>query len=173
MKENKSLTVQYCQAAEVIKTAILQGQYEVLKGENRIQLAVYYGIGKYVSLNSRKGKWGTGALAVISGHLRKILPGLRGFSADSLKKMRLFYEAWTILEYNSSVADENNSVITITELDSENKSGQEIAEATGIDIYHTMIIPNTPDFPAAEFLSVPFTHHSRILSKTKNLQERY
>ena len=47
----------YTEAAETIKTAILQGQYEALKGENRIQLAVYYSIGKYVSQNSRKGKW--------------------------------------------------------------------------------------------------------------------
>ena len=36
-----------------------------------------------------------------------------------------------------------------------------------------MAIPNTADFPATEFLAVPFTHHSRILSKTKDLQERY
>ena len=42
-----------------------------------------------------------------------------------------------------------------------------------IDIYHTMIIPNKMDFPAAEFLAVPFTHHSRILSKAKTIEERY
>ena len=148
----------YTQAAEAIKTAILQGQYEALKGENRIQLAVYYSIGKYVSQNSRKGKWGTGALASISNHLRKILPGLRGFSAESLKKMRLFYEAWDMLD--NSLYKSDNSVIAITE------TGQ-------IDIYHAMSIPNTADFPAIEFLAVPFTHHSRIINKVKELQERY
>lgn len=42
-----------------------------------------------------------------------------------------------------------------------------------IDIYHAMVIPNTADFPATEFLAVPFTHHSRILNKTKTLPERY
>ena len=35
---------------------------------------------------------GTGVLSAISAHFRKILPGLRGFSAESLEKMRLFYE---------------------------------------------------------------------------------
>lgn len=173
MKENKLTITQYNHAAEVIKTAILQGQYEALKDENRIQLAVYFCIGKYVCENSRSGKWGTGALTTISNRLRKILPGLRGSSAENLKKMRLFYEAWTMLDNTSSVSDENNSVITITELSNASESVIENTEMQEIDIYHTMIIPNTLDFPAAEFLAVPFTHHSRILSKAKTIEERY
>ena len=173
MKENKLTITQYNHAAEVIKTAILQGQYEALKDENRIQLAVYFCIGKYVCENSRSGKWGTGALTTISNRLRKILPGLRGFSAENLKKMRLFYEAWTMLDNTSSVSDENNSVIAITELSNASESVIENTEMQEIDIYHTMIIPNTLDFPAVEFLAVPFTHHSRILSKAKTIEERY
>lgn len=171
--EQNQISMPYNHAAEVIKVAILQGQYEALKGENRIQLAVYFSIGRYVSQNSRKDKWGTGALTAISEHLRKILPGLRGFSAESLKKMRLFYEGWTILENGSSVSGDDNSVIAITELEHKTKSVIEITETDEIDIYHAMVIPNTADFPATEFLAVPFTHHSRILSKTKTLPERY
>nr|WP_288566732.1 hypothetical protein [uncultured Treponema sp.] len=34
----------------------------------------------------------------MSSQLRKELPGLRGFSATSLKKMRLFYENWSFLD---------------------------------------------------------------------------
>lgn len=167
MEENKSTIVQYNRAAEVIKTAILQGQYEALKNENRIQLAVYFSIGKYVSENSRSGKWGTGALAAISSRLKKILPGLRGFSAENLKKMRLFYEAWTMLDNVSLSPDNDNSVIAITELNHVPTPVIDVPETQGIDIYHTMSIPNTVDFPAIEFLAVPCTHHSRILSKAK------
>ena len=94
----------YKNAVETIKTEILQGQYEAAKGVNRIQLAVYFAIGKYISLHTRKGVWGTGALEAISKQLRKELLGLRGFSATQLKEMRLFYEAWMILDPNSSVA---------------------------------------------------------------------
>ena len=101
------------QAVAVIKEAILQGQYEAAKGVNRIQLAVYYAIGKYVSQHSRKGVWGTGALETISSQLRHELPGLRGYSATNLKKMRLFYENWIMLDANSSVAtDELESAIS-------------------------------------------------------------
>lgn len=75
MKENKSLTVQYNQAAEIIKTAILQSQYEAVQGVNRVQLALYYGIGKFLSAKTRKGVWGTGALQAISERLPKDLFG--------------------------------------------------------------------------------------------------
>ena len=57
-------------------------------------LAQYYGVGKYVSDNTRKGVWGTGAIETISEQLRRELPGLRGFSPTSIKKMRQFYEQW-------------------------------------------------------------------------------
>ncbi len=179
MKQNQIESTTYNQAADVIKTAILQGQYEALKDENRVQLAVYFGVGKYVSINSRKGgTWGTGALEAISERLRKILPGLRGFSVESLKKMRQFYEQWSMLD-NSTITNvdktNNNSVIAITELEDEPKSVVTIADSAEdeIDIYHGMVIPNNQDFPASEFLTVPFTHHSRILGKVKTLQERY
>lgn len=173
IQEHNNIPAIYTEAAETIKAAILQGQYEALKGENRIQLAVYFSIGKYVSQNSRKGKWGTGALDSISKYLRKTLPGLRGFSAESLKKMRLFYEAWVMLDNDTCTSADTNSVIAITELEHEADPVIEITETAAIDIYHAMTIPNTADFPATEFLAVPFTHHSRILSKAKDLQERY
>lgn len=70
MEQNNNIAL-YETAAETIKTAILQGQYEALKGENRVQLAVYFGIGKYISANSRSRRWGTGALVIISERLRK------------------------------------------------------------------------------------------------------
>ena len=78
------------QAVADIKDAILQGQYEAAKEVNRIQLAVYYGIGKYISQHTRKNVWGTGALEAISNQLRRELPGLRGYSATQMKEMRLF-----------------------------------------------------------------------------------
>ena len=116
MKELEKNNEKLRQAVADIKAAILQGQYEACKGTNRIQLAVYYAIGKYVSQHSRKGVWGTGALETISSQLRRELLGLRGYSATNLKKMRLFYENWIMLDANSSVAtDELESAIAIAD----------------------------------------------------------
>lgn len=84
----------YNEAVRVIKEAILQSQYQAASIVNKAQLSLYYGIGKYVSENSRNGYWGKGAIETISKQLQKDLPGLRGFSAANIKFMRQFYETW-------------------------------------------------------------------------------
>ncbi|MCQ2168977.1 MAG: hypothetical protein MJY51_00985, partial [Bacteroidales bacterium] len=49
--------------------------------------SLYFGIGLYVSAHSRGGYWGTGAIDAICEQLQKELPGLRGFSPESVRKM--------------------------------------------------------------------------------------
>ena len=148
--------VSYDNAVKTIKTAILQGQYEAAKDVNRVQLVLYFAIGKYLSQHTRNRSWGEGALAAISEQLRKELPGLRGFSETQMKDMRRFYEAWEILDINSTVA-------TVELLTTDNE----------IDIFHTMQVSNVAEFPVEDFFKVPFTHHSTIIGGTKDVQERY
>ena len=88
----------YDEAVQSIKTAILQSQYDAAQSVNEKQLMLYYGIGKYISINSRKGFWGKGAIDTISEQLEKELPGLKGFSARNLRYMRTFYEEWICLD---------------------------------------------------------------------------
>lgn len=84
----------YVQATKAIKDAILSSRYRAASYVNKEQLSLYYGIGRYVSENSREGFWGKGAIETISQQLQKELPGLRGFSAANIKFMRQFYETW-------------------------------------------------------------------------------
>ena len=87
--------IKYKNAVSTIKQVILQSQYRAAKLVTGEQLSLYFGIGSYVSANSREGTWGTGAIERISEQLRRELPGLRGFSATSIKKIRIFYEFWS------------------------------------------------------------------------------
>ena len=188
MEENKDIkmTQELRQAVADIKVAILQGQYEACKGVNRIQLAVYFGIGKYVSQHSRKGTWGTGALEAISNQLRRELPGLRGYSATSLRNMRKFYENWIMLDGNSASA---LAELQSTDNQRDIKSASTLAknsttaiadissvatdERNAIDIYHTIQAPVTEHFPIEDFFRVPFTHHIRIIEGTKEIAAQY
>ena len=90
--------------ANITQKAILQSQARAVKGVNQEQLALYYGVGRYISENTRNQKWGSGALKSISERLRHELPGLRGFSETNLKNMRLFYGAWNVIEPKSPIA---------------------------------------------------------------------
>ncbi len=156
-------------AVEAIKTAILQSQYQAAKETTRVQLILYYGIGRYLSSKKGKKTWGTSVLETISSQLRKELPGLRGFSATSLKKMRLFYENWSFLE------DSNSSVMTNELPDTRTNSSDASDELTAIIPISDFKLSgiNLADFPVEDFFKVPFSHHITIFSKVKNLQERY
>ena len=99
-KTNLMAISNYMTATEQIKEAILSSQYKAAKQVNAVQLSLYYGVGRYVSQNTRKGVWGTGAIKAISEQLHKELPGLRGFSPSAIKNMRAFYEAWQELDTN-------------------------------------------------------------------------
>lgn len=102
----------YRQAVELIKTAILQSQYDAARSVNEKQLMLYFGIGKYISLNSRNGFWGKGAIDAISEQLSKELPGLKGFSSRNLRYMRVFFEEWSELDIDSKTAQiEQNSYL--------------------------------------------------------------
>ena len=102
MKEK--LSPQYNDAVRQIKTAILQSQAKALASVNQEQLALYYGIGRYISQNSRSGFWGKDAIETISRQLSTEMPGLRGFPPRNLRNMRMFYEQWQYLNSNLAVA---------------------------------------------------------------------
>ena len=159
MSERNMLTADLKQAVKIIKTAILQSQYRAAKSVNREQLSLYFSIGKFVSENSREGKWGTSVIENISQVLQKELPGLRGFSASSIKNMRQFYEQWSVLTIRQPTAGELQSseeehLINTTQL---------------LDINRQ---PLAGDLDLLDFFELGFTHHIEILSKTKTLDER-
>lgn len=164
-------------AVRVIKDAILQSQQRALKAVNQEQLALYYGIGRFVSANTRTKNWGKGFIEALSEQLRKELPGLRGFSATNLRNMRLFFEEWHILETDiSSVqtdeivgTNSNSSVPTDKLLLSQTENKKSVAESEEIRSLERINISN---FPTIAFLSISFTHHTAILANVKSLEQR-
>ena len=171
--------INYKSAVNVIKTAILQSQARAAKAVNQEQLALYFGIGRYVSANTRKKNWGKGAIEAISSQLRAELPGLRGFSATSMRNMRTFYEEWRLLESNSSVTTDEiqllsskSSVVTDEFTEINNNSSVPTDEFEEDREIRQLQLANMPDFPLCEFLSISFTHHIAILAKAKAYDER-
>ncbi len=146
-------------AVNAIKRAVIDSRYQLAKLVNKQIVTLYYNIGEYISVRSRDGHWGTGAIKTLSILLRRELPGLRGFSETSIKDMRIFFEEWQPVFGNrqSLTADFNSDLIT----GSETITNRQLATAdlTGIQL--------------EMFFKVPFTHHREILRKTVSLPERW
>lgn len=156
---NINTTKELTDAVESIKRAILQSQQRALGLINQEQLALYYSIGQFISTNTRNKNWGKGFIEAISEQLRKELPGLRGFSAPSLRKTRTFYEEWKMLSDNSFV--QTNKLAT--------KQQNLFVRTNELPIPQFKI---NSDFPITAFLNIGFTHHYLILSKVKDTEQR-
>ena len=146
-------------AVRTIKGAILQSQQRALAAINQEQLVLYYRIGRFISMNTRNKNWGKGFIEGISEQLRKELPGLRGFSAASLRKMRTFYEEWQMLSDNSFV--ETNRLTNV-----DNNS------FVGTNELPTVQFKIDANFPIVAFMNIGFTHHYTIISKVKDVEQR-
>ncbi|SFN61627.1 Predicted nuclease of restriction endonuclease-like (RecB) superfamily, DUF1016 family [Pseudobutyrivibrio sp. UC1225] len=149
----------YRDAVQLIKTAILQSQYEAAKSANEKQLMLYFSIGKYISLNSRNGFWGQGAIDTISEQLTRELPGLRGFSSRNLRNMRVFYEEWSTLDTS------NNENYNLAEASAKSSYGFDV------QIWQNRL-PNLESFSVEAFLGISFSNHLLIISKVKSYDER-
>ena len=163
---------EYDDAVRIIKEAILRSQYDAACAVNEKQLVLYFGIGKYVSLNSRKGFWGKGAIDTISGKLQRELPGLRGFSARNLRYMRAFYEEWSMLD--ATQVGDGRHVLTDTTAeigDRDSNLAVAIAKIPDKPIWHLQV-PNCTEFPADEFLRIGFTQHRAIFEEIKDMGAR-
>ena len=147
-------TADYNAAVQTIKEAILRSQYQAAKLVNREMLSLYYGIGRYISANSREGFWGTGAIKTISERLRKELPGLKGFSQTNLKYMRIFYEEWSPI------------------IEAKNHKSSAVADEINTDSLLPVKSSTTAD-DLEKFLKLSFSHHIIILAEEKNIEKRW
>ena len=163
---------QYAEAVEIIKHAIERCRYRSAAAVNKETLSLYFGVGKFVSENSRIGCWGTKALPTISKLLQRELPGLHGFSESGLKRMRSFYEEWRTFLIRPTVLGEleNHS----------SKKGTDLIRPTALDeldIDEHLLLqligqPFNTEFTWDDFVKISFSHHIEILTRSKDIAER-
>ncbi|MBQ7635633.1 MAG: DUF1016 family protein [Bacteroidaceae bacterium] len=179
MEDNHEMIIpkeKLANAVQVIKDAILQSQQRALGSVNQEQLALYYGIGRYISANTRTRNWGKGFIEGLSEQLRKELPGLRGFSSRNLRNMRTFYEEWRSLEGPDIAVQtaklEKGKQDTFVEASNNPNMAVQTAEMQGMNGFRQMQLIVTPNFPISAFLSISFTHHTSILAHAKSYEAR-
>ena len=176
-------TNNYSKAIQEIKSAILKSRYRAAALVNRELLSLYYGIGKYISENSRKGFWGTNAIETISERLQQEIPGLRGFSSGNIKRMRIFYEEWCEHILNRTLPtydlEQTNRPLTMDDLELSVNQDDENRSLPTYEIQLNLLTENRPmvseEVQSVDlhcFLLTGFTHHYEIIKNTTSLEER-
>ena len=172
----------FAAAVKDIKLAILQARANAARLANAEALKLYFYVGGYISKKTRNAKWGSSAIDALSNQLQVELPGLRGFSAMSIKYMRLFFESPEIRHL---------SRVEFGDLAFRHLASVEIRQSPTAEIRHLLSSELTQEnrqkphdeirpTPLGEldkndiiaFFSVGFTHHREIIRFCKNLDER-
>ncbi len=148
----------YLQFVQDIKQQILQSRYQAARLVNRELLLLYYSVGKGLSQKIAAAKWGSKVLENISADLQKELPGLRGFSVQNLKKMRIVYEFFgSLLEPPIGSTVSNQSVI---------EPGKKIRSKSST-VSNQIINPEVTEL----FFQLGFSHLFLLAISAKNTQE--
>ena len=160
MKENKvSMPKDFSTAVRDIKLAILQARAKAARLANAEALKLYFYVGGYISKKTRNAKWGSGAIDALSNRLQVELPGLRGFSATSIRYMRIFFDEWMRwFEIRHLPSDEFRQTAS--------------GETVLMPIHH-LSSDELDEEQITAFLSIGFTHHREILNKCKAFDERW
>ena len=152
--EQKQITATYAEAVKAIKEAILEKSLScstVSKQGSVGSLLCYWRV--YFRPEPSCTRWGSNAIGTISELLQRNYLDSRGFSETSIKRMRIFYEAWCSMFENRplSADDLQNSIIPVG-----NKGHIEIRPLTTDEL---------PPETLEAFLAVGFTNHYEILTQ--------
>jgi predicted nuclease of restriction endonuclease-like (RecB) superfamily len=77
-----------------LKQRIRSAQYEALKAVNREMINLYWDIGQIIVTQQQGATWGKSVVEQLAKDLQAEFPGISGFSAANLWRMRLFYESY-------------------------------------------------------------------------------
>lgn len=161
----------YIQLIKHLKEEILLSRYTAAKLVNKEILILYFKVGKVLVEKIEVAGYGAKVIENISNDLQANLPGLRGFSATNLKYMKQFYENYSFIQISQSPTDEfkSSSETQIRQSPTDESFSVSKAILKPINKKNTPILTN--DF-FANFFSISFSHHYKIISNTANWNER-
>jgi predicted nuclease of restriction endonuclease-like (RecB) superfamily len=85
----------YAELLVEIKQRIHTAQYTALRAVNEQLIGLYWDIGQMIVERQKSNSWGRSIVEQLARDLQAEFPGLGGFSAANLWRMRRFYETYT------------------------------------------------------------------------------
>lgn len=78
-----------------VKERIHQAQYDALRSVNKELIQLYWDVGRKIVERQSALSWGKSVVETLSLDLQKEFPGIKGFSAANLWRIRNFYAEYS------------------------------------------------------------------------------
>ena len=137
-----------------IKELIYRRQYEAMKKVNTELMQLYWEIGGEIERKQQEHGWGKSIVELLAKELQKEFPGIQGFSARNLWRMRNFYLEYSQIEILPP---------SVAELDDEKNIDKNLKPITS-----EMGLANLPPLVA----EISWTKNYAIMEKCKDPLER-
>lgn len=92
------LPADYAPLLSALKERVRAAQYAALKAVNTELVGLYWDIGRMLVERQARDTWGKGVVQQLAADLQQAFPGVGGFSASNLWRMRAFFEAYQAQE---------------------------------------------------------------------------
>ncbi len=89
------IATEYSKLLGEIRERIRSAQYDALKAVNKELISLYWDIGRMIVGRREEKGWGKSVVQRLAADLQKDFPGIQGFSASNLWRMKLFYETYS------------------------------------------------------------------------------
>ncbi|MFZ2224594.1 MAG: PDDEXK nuclease domain-containing protein [Candidatus Deferrimicrobium sp.] len=100
------MPVGYGRLLTEIKERVRSAQYEALRKVNKELVALYWDIGGMIVARQEEEGWGKSVVERLAMDLQQEFPGVGGFSASNLWRMKLFFETYLVSEKLAPVVRE-------------------------------------------------------------------
>lgn len=104
MKTKLPSTREYAEFVTELKQRIASARLHAARAVNQDLVLLYWDIGRGILERQEKLGWGQSVVEMLSRDLQKAFPGLTGFSAANLWRMRQFYSACTTPKFLAQAA---------------------------------------------------------------------
>lgn len=94
-KSNLQLPANYADVLKSIKMRIQSAQIQAAVAVNKELISLYWDIGHEIISRQESEGWGTAVIERLASDLQKSFPGVKGFSARNIWRIRAFYLAYT------------------------------------------------------------------------------
>ncbi len=105
-KSNRTSRDEYFTLLTEVKERVRSAQYDALRAVNKELIALYWDIGRMIEERQKDESWGKSVVVNLAGDLQQEFPGIQGFSAQNLWRMRQFYLAYAANEKLSPLVRE-------------------------------------------------------------------
>jgi len=95
MMGNPPVPHEYAAVLGEIKARVRAAQYEALRAVNRELVTLYWDIGRMIVERQQGDSWGQAVVKTLASDLQTEFPGMSGFSASNLWRMKQLYEVYS------------------------------------------------------------------------------